>query len=190
VTMVERHYYFHGVKQQLARVMTGAFKRTARRYKKARLNESGTILAILMIIIGIISITSMATLGTLRREVKKVNKDYFDLVALFAAESGFELAKRDIFSSRKIGYSQSFSPRKLEFEYGNEHFPEDAGRIIKCRVIAYVHPDRVYIESNAKVLNKTVPRGRPHVVAERILKKLIIITGSPPKLSTVWKVYN
>lgn len=188
--MVERHYYFHGVKQQLARVMTGAFKRTARRYKKAGLNESGAILAILMIIIGIISITSMATLGTLRREVKKVNKDYFDLVALFAAESGIELAKRDMFAGRKVAYSQGLSPRKLEFEYGNEHFPENAGRIINCRVIAYVHPDRVYIESNAEVLNKPVARSHSSIVAKRTSKKLIIITGSPPKLSTVWKVYN
>jgi len=182
--MVEKQYYLHRAKQKLAGIITGAHKRTALLCKRTGVNESGTILVVLIIIMSIISITSMATLGTLKREVHKISKDYFDIVARSAAESGIELAKRDILSGGKIGYLRSFAPKKLEFEYRSKHFPENAGRSINCRVIAYVHPNRIYIESNAKVLNK----GHSHIVAERTSKKLIRVIGSPRTLSVVWQV--
>lgn len=188
MSMVEKQYYLHRVKQKLARMMTGALKKTALWCKHTGVNDSGTTIVVLIIIISIISITSMATLGTLKREVHKISKDYFDIVARSAAESGIELAKRDIFSGGKIGYLRSFAPKKLEFEYGSEHFPENAGRSINCQVIAYVHPNRVYIESNAKVLNKPVAKGHSHIVAERTSKKLIRVIGSPRILSVVWQV--
>jgi len=185
---VERFSHFHGVKDKM--IIMGAFKKTAGQQRKARLDERGIVLVILMIIIGIISILSMTTLATLRREVKKVNNDYFDLVASFGAESGIELAKSDIFGGRNMDYLRSTSSRKLQFEYGSEHFPENAGRIIKCQVTAYIHPDRVYIESNAKVLNKSVAQGRSKIITERTSKKLIRVIGSPPMLSRAWHVCN
>jgi hypothetical protein len=185
---VERFSHFLRVKDKVT--IIGAFKNRAHQHRKTRLDDRGIVLVILMIIIGIISILSMTTLASLRREVKKVNNDYFNLVASYAAESGIELAKSDIFSGKNIDYSQSTSSRKLQFEYGSEHFPEGAGRIINCRVTAYVHPDRVYIESNAKVLDKSVSQGRSHIIAERTSKKLIRVIGSPPMLSRVWQVCN
>lgn len=190
MTRLEDHLDFHRARRRLNRVKSGAFNKMARWYKKLGLDESGNILAVLMIIISIISITSLTALGTLRREVRRVNKDYCELMALYTAESGIELAKRDIFASRKIDYSGDFSSRKLEFEYGGEYFPEEEGRIIKCRVIAYVHPERTYMESSAEIINTPVAEGRSHIVAKRIVRQTIRTAGSPPKLSIVWQVYK
>jgi hypothetical protein len=144
----------------------------------------------MMIIITIIAITSMATLGTLKREIHKTNKDYFELVAQLAAMSGVELAKKDIFASGSVLYSHSSRPKKLEFEYANDYFPENAGRTVNCRVIVYLHPENIYLESNAKVLNKTIHEDHSRIAAERTFKELLTTSGSPPAISTVWQVCN
>lgn len=148
------------------------------------MNKRGSLLVALMIIMVIISTTTATALWTLKSEIHGVSADYWGCVARLAAESGIELAKRDLFS----GGPRGSAGKRSEFQYGNEYFPQAACRIIRCRVKAYRHQDRVYLESKAYVRPRSDDGGRAPAVAESTVKMLIKVEKAPLRLSTLWRI--
>lgn len=155
--------------------------------KSVTAKNSGSLLVVMMIILTVFSTASIGIVGSISRDIFRINNDYFDLVAYSAAESGIELAKNDLFPGSKLGNSQNAF---ATFAYGSEHFPEISGRIVKCRVTANVHPDKIFIESNAQVFQKRDGQKDYQVLSEKTVKKLIKLTGSLPTITTIWHVSN
>ena len=142
----------------------------------------GHTLAIVMIIVAIIAALASTALWTLKNEMRAVKNDYEQLAVATAARSGLELARHDL----RKKYPDLGPGREKIFEYGQEYFQKQTGRITNCRVKAYLHEDRLFLEARATIVRESRPGGM--AVQKRV--KILIDTGEGDQgiSRTLWRI--
>ncbi|MEW6266586.1 MAG: hypothetical protein AB1641_26240 [Thermodesulfobacteriota bacterium] len=148
----------------------------------------GNVLALLLAIMAVISATWMAALEPLRQEIRRVGQDYHHLEARAAAESGIELALWEMLNRSESKPVAGRPGEKLVFEYGAQYFPEIDGRSSYCRVLVWLHDDRIFLEATGQIVKRMGDKAGSAVLAERKLKRLVALEGVPPGPRIEWQV--
>ncbi len=151
-------------------------------------NSRGNSLVIMMMMVAAISTIAMATAGALWRDNDRLNWTYFNRVAFHAADSGIELAKNEIFTGTPLKRPYGLSRRKLTFSYEGDHFTQITGKTVTCQVSAWIHPDKIFFDSRAKIYDRTGNQAKGRVITEKTIKHSIHIKKHPLNISPHWTI--
>ena len=145
-------------------------------------NSKGNSLVLIMMMVAAISTIAMATASALWRDKNRLNSNYLNMLARYAADSGIELAKNDIFTGTHLKRPLGLSKRKLTFFYESDHFTRITGKDLTCEVSAWIHPDKIFFDSRARIYNRTGSQVKGRMIAEKTIKHSILIKKHPLKI--------
>ena len=148
-------------------------------------SNRGHVLAMLLILMAVISATWLASLGALQRDMVRSKRDFYDLAARTAADSGIELARREL---KRMGAARVDEQDALEFRYGGRYFP-GLGRVqIECRVQVWIHRDRAFLVSTARVVSQETGTESYVIQAEKRVKQLVEFHGPESETESLWVI--